>query len=218
MAAIPLSWNDSMFSGVTNSGSVILKNGGAISNKSITDSGDIASVVGYGSFTVEGVRINSAEGVRIGGSGDIVINNSYIETTGKSGGHADGIQAYDPGGTGNVTITNTTIVSHNSNATAGMFIADDYNGTFTFNNVVFQGGPFGLRFAADDKDLTVALKDVYFVGPFEYNPLLFEKVNADIHITQWDNVRYATIVNGELVPDALISPPSPVVGGASTPA
>ncbi len=113
MAAIPLSWNDPMFSGVTSSGSVILKNGGTISNKSITDSGDIASVVGYGSFTVDGVRINSTEGVRIGGSGDIVINNSYIETTGKSGDHADGIQAYAPGSTGNVTITNSTIVSHN---------------------------------------------------------------------------------------------------------
>ena len=145
MAAIPLSWNDSMFSGVTNSGSVILKNGGTVSNKSITDSGDIASVLGYGSFTVDGVRINSTEGVRIGGSGDIVINNSYIETTGRSGDHADGIQAYAPGSTGNVTIKNSTIVSHNDNATAGMFIADDYNGTFTFNNVVFQGGPFGLR-------------------------------------------------------------------------
>jgi hypothetical protein len=217
MAAIPLSWNDPMFNGVTSSGSVTLKNGGTISNQSITDSGDIASVVGYGSFTVDGVRINSTEGVRIGGSGDIVINNSYIETKGGSGDHADGIQAYAPGSTGNVTITNTTIVSHNSNATAGMFIADDYNGTFTFNNVVFQGGPFGLRFAADDKGLTVALKDVYFVGPFEHDPLLFEKVNADIHITQWDNVRYATIENGELVPGAPISAPFSVEGGSAAP-
>src|SRR6478752_9337801 len=183
MAAIPLSWNDPMFSGVTSSGSVTLQSGGTLSNTSITDSGDIASVVGYGSFTLDGVRINSAEGVRLGGSGDVVINNSYIETTGKSGDHADGIQAYAPGSTGNVTITNTTIVSHNSNATAGMFVADDYNGTFTFNNVVFQGGPFGLRLNADDKDLSVSLKDVYFVGPFQYDPILLQEVNADIHIT-----------------------------------
>ncbi|WP_416193388.1 Ig-like domain-containing protein [Nitrobacter sp. TKz-YC01] len=217
MAAIPLSWNDPMFSSVTSSGSVTLKNGGTLSDRSITDTGSAASVVGLGSFTLDGVRINSAEGVRIGGGGDIVINNSYIETTGKPGDHADGIQAYAPGSTGNVTITNTTIVSHNSNATAGMFVADDYNGTFTFNNVVFQGGPFGLRLNADDKDLSVALKDVYFVGPFQYDPILFQEVNADINITQWDNVRYATIVNGELVPGALISPPFPVVGGATAP-
>ena len=218
MAAIPLSWNDPMFNGVTSSGSVILRDGGTVSNKSITDTGDLASVVGYGSFTVDGVRINSGEGVRIGGSGDIKINNSYIETKGKSGAsHSDGIQAYDPGGTGNVKITNTTIVSHNDNATAGMFVADDYNGTFTFDNVVFKGGPFGLRINADDKDLSVSLKDVYFVGPFEYNPLLFQKVNADIHITQWDNVRYATIVNGELVPGNLIKAPFAVEGGTTAP-
>jgi hypothetical protein len=217
MAAIPLSWNDPIFSGVTSSGSVTLRDGETISNQSITDSGDLASVVGYGSFTVDGVRINSTEGVRIGGSGDIVINNSYIETKGGSGDHADGIQAYDPGGTGNVTISNTTIASNNDNATAGMFIADDYNGTFTFNNVVFQGGPFGLRIAADDKDMSVALKDVYFVGPFEHDPIFFEKVNADIHITQWDNVRYATIENGELVPGAPISAPFSVEGGSAEP-
>ncbi len=46
MAAIPLSWNDPMFSGVTSSGSVTLRDGGTLSNKSITDSGNIASVVG----------------------------------------------------------------------------------------------------------------------------------------------------------------------------
>ena len=218
MAAIPLSWNDSIFSGATNSRSVTLANGGALSNTSITDTGHTASVVGRGSFTLDGVRISSAEGVRIGGSGDIVINNSYIETKGNAGDHADGIQAYSPGSTGNVTITNTTIVSHNSNATAGMFIADDYSGTFTFDNVVFQGGPFGLRINADDKDISVSLKDVYFVGPFMHDPLLFQEVNADIHITHWENVRYATIVNGELVPGALIPPPFPVVGGSSTPA
>ena len=36
---------------------------------------------------------------------------------------------------------------------------------------------------------------------------------AYLNITQWDNVRYATIVNGELVPGALIQPPSEVEGG-----
>ena len=105
MAAIPLSWNDPMFSGVTSSGSVTLTDGGTISNKSITDSGNMASVVGEGSFTVNQVRIDSREGVRLGGDGDIVINNSYIETTGAGADHADGIQAYSPGSSGNLTIT-----------------------------------------------------------------------------------------------------------------
>ena len=46
-----------------------------------------------------------------------------------------------------------------------------------------------------------------------FNPLVLLEVNGDIHITQWENVRSATIVNGELVPGPLISPPFPVEGG-----
>jgi Ca2+-binding RTX toxin-like protein len=210
---IPLSWNDPLFDTVTESGWVALPNGGMLSNKSITQTGHTASVVGYGSFTLDHVRISSREAVRIGGSGDINISNSWLEATGQPGDHADTIQAYAPGGTGNVTITNTTIVAHGSNATAGMFVADDYSGTFTFNNVVFQGGPYGLRIAADADDIYVSLTDVYFVGPFTYAPFLFQQVAADIHITKWENVHYATIVNGELVPGGLIQPPEPVEGG-----
>lgn len=218
MAAIPLSWNDPMFNSTSSSSSVTLQNGGTLSNKSITDTGSTASVVGTGAFTLDGIRINSEEGVRIGGSGNVNISNSYIETTGVGSDHADGIQAYAPGSTGNVTITNTAIVSHNTAATSGMFIADGYSGSFTFNNVVFEGGPFGLRIAADagaGHDDYVALKDVYFVGPFMYDPLLFQEVNAKIHITQWDNVRSATIVNGQLVPGALIPAPLPVEGSTA---
>ena len=36
MATIPLSWNDPLLSGVTNSGSVTLQDGGTLSYKSIT--------------------------------------------------------------------------------------------------------------------------------------------------------------------------------------
>lgn len=217
MAGIPLGWNDPIFSGMSSSNAITVKNGGTVSNKSITDTGHTASVIGLGSFTLDHVRINSGEGVRIAGSGDITINNSYIESTGQAGDHADSIQAYAPGGSGNLTITNTSIVAHNNNATAGMFIADNYGGTITLDNVVFQGGPFGLRVAADNQDITISLKDVYFVGPFMYNPILLQEVNAHIHVTQWENVHYATIVNGELVPGASIPSPFPVDGGASTP-
>ncbi|WP_245320001.1 Ig-like domain-containing protein, partial [Bradyrhizobium sp. LMTR 3] len=143
----------------------------------------------------------------------VTISNSYLESTGQGSDHADTIQIYAPGSTGNVTITNTTIVAHNTAATAGMFVADDWSGTLTFDNVVFQGGPFGLRIAADANDISVSLKDVYFVGPFGYDDILFQEVNADINITQWENVRSATIVNGELVPGPLIPPPFPVEGG-----
>ena len=58
MATIPLSWNDPLFNGVTDSGWVALPNGGSLSNKSITQTGPTASVVGYGSFTLNDVRIS----------------------------------------------------------------------------------------------------------------------------------------------------------------
>lgn len=215
MAGAPLSWSDPIFNGVTDSASITVKDGGSVSYKSITDTGSTASIVGQGSFTLDHVRIDSREGVRIGGDGDIVINNSYIETTGEGSDHADGIQAYSPGSSGNLTITNTTIVSHNNAATAGLFIADNYGGTVTLNNVVFEGGPYALRIHADNQDVSVALKDVYFVGPFGYDPFLIGEYGADIHITQWENVRYATVVDGKLVPGELIPSPFPVEGGGA---
>lgn len=215
MAVAPLSWNDPIFNGVANSGSITVKNGGSVSYKSITDTGSTASIVGQGSFSLDHVRIDSREGVRIGGDGDIAINNSYIETTGVGSDHADGIQAYSPGSSGNLTITNSTIVSHNNAATAGLFIADNYGGTVTLNNVVFQGGPYALRVHADSQDVSLALKDVYFVGPFGYDPFLIGEYGGDIHVTQWENVRYASIVDGKLVPGELIKSPFPVEGGGT---
>src|ERR1700704_4749165 len=104
MATIPLSWSDPLFSDNVNSGSVTVRNGGTLSNVSITDSGSIASVVLAGSATLDDIRISSREGVRIGGSGNITINDAYIEATGQPGDHADSIQAYAPGSSGTVTI------------------------------------------------------------------------------------------------------------------
>ena len=216
MATIPLSWSDPLFSDNVNSGSVTVPNGGTLSNVSITQTGSVASVILRGGATLDDIRISSAEGVRIGGSGNITINDAYIEATGQPGDHADSIQAYAPGASGTVTITNTEIVAHSGNATAGMFVADAYTGTFIFDNVVFNGGPYGLRIANDGPgEDYVSLTNVYFVGPFDYGALYFQEVNAPIHITHWENVRYATIENGVLVPGALIQPPWPVEGTTS---
>jgi Ca2+-binding RTX toxin-like protein len=211
---IPLSWSDPLFGDNVNSGSVTVPKGGSLSNVSITQTGSTASVVLAGGATLDDIRISSREGVRIGGSGNITINDAYIEATGQPGDHADGIQAYAPGSSGTVTITNTEIVAHSSNAAAGMFVADYYTGTFTFDNVVFYGGPYGLRINNDGPgEDYVSLTNVYFVGPFGYGAFLLQEVNAQIHITHWENVRYATIENGVLVPGALIPPPWPVEGG-----
>ncbi|OSI34756.1 hypothetical protein BST65_01560 [Bradyrhizobium canariense] len=57
-------------------------------------------------------------------------------------------------------------------------------------------------------DVTVSLKDVYFVGPFLYGALLINNAGGGtMMITKWENVRSATIVNGQLVPGNLIPPP-----------
>ena len=122
------------------SGAVTLSNGGSISNKSITATGPQASVQCNGACTITNVRISSREGVRIGGSGNVTIEKSWIEATGQSGDHADSIQAYAPGSKGTVTIKNSTIVAHNNDATAGLFVADNYTGTFVLENVIFWAG------------------------------------------------------------------------------
>ncbi|WP_213287217.1 Ig-like domain-containing protein [Bradyrhizobium sp. sGM-13] len=229
MATIPLSWNDPLFSDNTNSGFVNMVNPGTLSNTSITKAGGASVAVGVrytgsGSFTLNDVRMQGTEGVDIFSGGDVYINNSYIDTTGAAGDHADGIQVYAPGTKGNLTVTNTTIVSHNQNATAGVFVADDrLGGDYTFNNVVFDGGPFGLRINADagaGYTYNVALKDVYFIqGSFGSAPFLIYVPpgyeGATLNITQWDNVRWATIVDGQLVPGNLIPPPQPVTGGGT---
>ncbi|WP_213287244.1 Ig-like domain-containing protein [Bradyrhizobium sp. sGM-13] len=227
---IPLNWNDPSFSDNTNSGFVNMANPGTLSNTSITKAGGASVAVGVrytgsGSFTLDDVRMQGTEGVDIFSGGDVYVNNSYIDTTGAAGDHADGIQIYAPGTKGNLTVTNTTIVSHNQNATAGVFVADDrLGGDYTFNNVVFDGGPFGLRINADagaGHTYNVALKDVYFIqdsfgsAPFLiYVPPGYE--GATLNITQWDNVRWATIVDGQLVPGNLIPPPQPVTGGGTS--
>jgi Right handed beta helix region len=205
----PLSWNDPLFNSVTSSGAVVLSSGGTISNKSITADGGQASVQCNGACTISNVRISSREAVRVGGSGNVNIDKSWIEATGQSGDHADGIQAYAPGSKGTVTIKNSSIVAHNNNATAGMFVADNYTGTFVFENVIFNGGPYGLRIHPDTGgDNYISLKDVYFVGPYLYGPFLFQNVSGHVNrFTRWENVRYATIVNGALVPGSLIPCP-----------
>jgi hypothetical protein len=206
---IPLTFNDSMFSGVTNSGSVTLSSGGSLSNKSITVNGPAASVQCNGACTLDHVRVNSAEAVRVGGSGTVSINNSYLEALGSGADHADVIQAYSPGSRGTISVTNSSIVAHNTAATAGLFVADNWTGNINLNNVVFNGGPYGLRVHPDvGGDNIITANNVYFVGPFGYGAILMSDVGGHKNIvTQWNNVRNATIVNGVLVPGSLMSCP-----------
>jgi hypothetical protein len=135
--------------------------------------------------------------------GGVTIEGSWLEAQGISGDHADVLQCYGGGGQDN-RLTNTTVRAYSSNATAGFFAADDCAGSHYFENVLFWGGPFGLRVNSDGANGGgVYLKNVYFVqGSFGYSPFRIE-----VPILQWENVRWATIQNGQLVEGATIPRP-----------
>jgi hypothetical protein len=206
---IPLSFDDPMFAGIVASGPVVIPNGGTLSNRSIDDLNGDTSIVARGAATVNKCRVGSREAFRVGGSGLVSINGCWLEAQGISGDHADVIQAYAPGSTGTIQVVNSTLRAYNNNATAGLFVADNWTGTVRLENVVFWGGPYGLRLHSDvGGDLHIYLKDVFFVGPFGFAPHLITGENGtQAIIEQWDNVRQATIVNGVLVPGALMPRP-----------
>ncbi len=206
---IPLSYNDSRFSGNATASSTRIANGGTLSNKSITDTGNTASIVTGDGATIKNCRVNSRESVRIGGSGTFTIDGCWLEAKGSGDDHADVIQAYSPGSKGALKVRNTTIRAYNQAATAGLFIADNWTGTIDLENVIFWGGPFGLRVHPDvGGDNTIRLKNVYFVGPFGYDPILFSNAGGHVNkIELWENVRSATIVNGKLIPGDVIPKP-----------
>jgi hypothetical protein len=221
--AAPLSWNDPLFAGVADSAPVTLANGGSISGKSFTDIGFNASLQCNGSATISHVRINSREGIRIAGDDPsllVTIDRSWIEAAGVGADHADCIQPYagPTGGRGSFTITNSTIRGYPGMTQGGVFVADNYIGTFTFENVVFWGGQVVLGIYPDvGGDQYVSLKDVYFVGPFSfaYQFDFHDVAGHVVHFTKWENVRYATIVKGVLVPGELIPSPRPVEPGSN---
>jgi hypothetical protein len=109
-----------------------------------------------------------------------------------------------------VTLRNVHVRAHNEAATAGYFTADSWSGTITCENVIFQGGPFGLRAISDPGcTIDVYMKDVFFVGPFGYDPFNFEEYGGGVlNIKQWENVCSATIVDGKLVPGNAAAQPS----------
>jgi hypothetical protein len=215
--SIPLVFDDPVFSGVADSSFVILRNGESLVGKSITVKGPAASILCHGTCVIDRVRVSSREAVRIADRGTFSISNSYLEATGIGSDHADVIQAYSPGDCGTIHISNTSIVAHNTAATAGMFVSDNWTGSISLNNVVFNGGPYGLRLKSGiGGDNVIAAKDVYFVGPFMYKPVLLQDMDGHRNIvTQWENVRHATIVDGKLVPGRRIPCPALRCGAAS---
>lgn len=208
---IPLSYDDARFSGNSASSALWLASDGIVANKSITQTGRIASIVTRDGASIKTCRIMSRECVRIGGSGSFLIDNCFLEALGVGSDHADVIQAYSPGARGTLKVSNTAIVTHDVAANVGLFIADNWTGTIDLQNVVFIGGGvnYGLRIHPDSGgDNIIRLKNVFFISPFRYEPYLFGDHGGHRNFIQlWDNVRMGTIANGKLAPGPAIPKP-----------
>lgn len=204
---VPLSFNDPVYADVT-SGTVniALPPDSSRTDLSIIENSGDPTITCLGSCSVTRVRIQSREGVRCI-SGDINLTWVYIAATGVENDHADGVQCYGPGFTGTVTVKNSTFKMAGV-TTAGYFSADDWRGSHVFENVLFEGGSFGLRIPADG-GTSVSLKNVYFVrGSFRYRPFLFDVVKGRrIKILQWENVRWASWQGDRLILERLIPRP-----------
>jgi hypothetical protein len=186
-----------------------LSNGQNLTRTSIKEQSGNPSVTCNGGNKLTYVRVNSRECIRITG-GVLTIENAYLEAKGSGDDHADTLQAYSPGTrNGAVTLKNTHVRAYNQAATAGYFTADNWGGSITLQDVIFQGGPYGLRTIADPGcTVNVELTNVFFVGPFGYDKFAFQKVGTGtLNITKWENVCNATIVGGALVPGTPIAKP-----------
>jgi hypothetical protein len=206
-AGVPLGFQDPIYRNVMNhTGRLKLAPSTARSDLSIVENSGEPTITCSGSCDLTRVRIQSREGVRCVG-GNINLTWVYIAATGIADDHADGVQCYAPGSTGRVTVKNSTFKMAGS-TTAGYFSADDWRGSHTFENVLFEGGGYGLRIPADGGS-SVSLKNVYFIrGSFQYGPYAFDAVKGQrIAIAQWDNVRWASWIGEKLVLGDLIPRP-----------
>lgn len=205
-ADVPLSFNDPVFANVTTGTSrIVLPPDASRTDLSIVENSGDPTITCVASCTLTRVRIQSREGFRCN-SGNINLTWVYITATAVAGDHTDGVQCYAPGSTGTVTVKNSTFKMGSANA--GYFSADNWQGSHVFENVLFEGGNFGLRIPADGGS-SVSLKNVYFVrGSFLYGPFLFDAVKGKrINIAQWENVRWASWQGGQLVLGDLIRRP-----------
>jgi len=205
----PLIYEDARFNANVSAPSTTVQRGSSIQGKSITDTGHTASIILLGNNSVNRCRIRSREGIRVASGGEFVITDTYVEVNGTGRDHADGLQTYAPGSRGKIIARNSTFKCGLDASTAGFFIADNWTGGSELENVVFLGGPFGLRAHSDTGgDLHVSLKNVSFVGPFKYKPFLLSGENGTkLIIDRWENVCMATISNGQLVKGAQIPRP-----------
>ncbi len=215
----PLDYYDTRYSSNTVAPSTTLQRGQNIANKSITDTGNTASIIMLGSNKASKVRIKSREGVRIAGNGVFQLDEVFIDVNGSGADHADGLQTYSPGDRGTLILNNSTIKCGNTAANAGLFIADNWTGRFLANNVVFYGGPVGLKAYSDvGGDTEVWLRDVTFIPPFVWRPYDMGSFGGHrLIIREWTNVCTGTVSNGRLVKGTAMPAPQKIEPAAFAP-
>jgi hypothetical protein len=205
---IPLTWNDPVFANVVETTSALSPSSGqSVSDRSIVLSGSGVAIFTDGPVTLDRIRARSREGYR-GGRGEQYLSNMYIEVYGLSDDHADALQMYNPGNNGRVTLKNSTFRVDGTPGTpnAAYFTANDWMGAHVLENVLLSGGGFTLRIHGDG-GTSMSLKNVYIeeTGTQYLGPHSFPQVNGvRPAIVRWENVRWASTVNGQLVLGDLI--------------
>jgi hypothetical protein len=164
-------------------------------------------------------RIRGCEGMRMT-TGNVLLEDAYIEISKQVAPmHADGIQCYGgPNDDATLTLRRVCVrFLSNNDATAGLFSANGWKGTFDIDSCVFWGGPHGIRINADGgKDIKV--RNTFFIkDSFAKNFVGFQNWPAGgypnpVPCTEWSNNRWATVNNGVLVPGEEIPPPHNYVG------
>ncbi len=185
----------------------------SLADLSITDSGSGSAVFNAcdGSTSIiTRVRVGGGsitDGYRCRGTGTMNIVDSWIESRG-----GDALQCFDPNNspTATLNISGTTL-SALPGTDAAVFIADAFAVDVHLTNVLIRGGGYGLRFHTDGRPGTLALQDVCFSGEsdsahsFDFLPFLLDPTRPTI--TTWNNVRWCTIENGQLMVHGLIPAP-----------
>jgi hypothetical protein len=224
VGSIPLSKTDPRFAANTN-GSTGGTKSGTFTNQNFDNSpgysnGNQVFFTG-GTLNLNKCVIDWREGPRLGGN--VTVDECFIHVIGFGQDHADGFQGYLAGNT-NFTLKNSCIRGHSDPeaqsiygsvaiGTTGIFWADASSGSVTLQNVIIWGGARGIAIYADSGVTTrVSFDHVYFVPspngsgwPFyDYD---IRGVGGTLVVDKWDEVRAATIVNGVLVPGALLPRP-----------
>lgn len=224
--AIPMSLNDSRFATNTtknfgDTGTITVNNADLIESPNYPSGDSCLVYYGGGTMTMNKCRIDWREGPRIDSRGqtcNFIMNECFVNVVGYDIDHADGLQPYNNGGAQcNITLTNCYFKGYSDaeavakygpgfvEATAGLRWADYTTGTVTISNCIIDCSQYKMYINADTGTTHVNFDHVYMVGGvggFAVRP-----TGGTLVVDQWNEVRWATVSGGVLVPGDLIPTP-----------